>query len=220
MKLFFIPARINFDINPKKISELKLPKEISIAYSIQYKEIAEKIKAILSKNHKITALVQVLGCSKPLFSKETKAILLISSGKFHAISIAAETNLPVYVLESDELRKISQEEVISLQSKKKAAYMRFLNAERIGILVSTKPGQENLKEAISAKTKLKEKKSYLFISNNIDIREFENFPDINSWLNTACPRMDFDSSIFNLGDLDLSHSKNSLNRHNNSGRNK
>jgi 2-(3-amino-3-carboxypropyl)histidine synthase len=220
MKTLFIPAKINYDINEKKISELKLPKEIAIAYSIQHKEIAEKIKTILSKSHKITSLIQVLGCSKPLFSKETKAILLLSSGKFHAISIAAETNLPVYVLESDELRKISSEEVISLQNKKKAAYLRFLNSEKIGILVSTKPGQENLKQAISAKAKLKDKKSYLFISNNIDIREFENFPDINSWLNTACPRMDFDSSISNLSDLDLSHSKNSLNCNNNSSRNK
>jgi 2-(3-amino-3-carboxypropyl)histidine synthase len=219
MKTIFIPARINSAINTKKISELKLPKEIAIAYSIQYKEIAEEIKNILAKTHKITSLIQILGCSKPLFSKETKAILLISSGKFHAISIAAETNLPVYVLESDELRKISEEEVTSLQKKKKAAYMRFLNSEKLGILVSTKPGQENLKTAISVKNKLK-KKSYLFISNNIDIREFENFNDINSWLNTACPRMDFDSSICNIEDLDLSHSKNSLNSHNNSSRNK
>jgi 2-(3-amino-3-carboxypropyl)histidine synthase len=220
MKTLFIPARINLDINEEKISQLRLPKEIAIAYSIQYKEIAEKIKSILSKNHKITSLIQVLGCSKPLFSKKTKAILLISSGKFHAISIAAETNLPVYVFESEELKKISQEEIISLQKRKKAAYMRFLNAEKIGILISTKPGQENLKEAIAFKGKLKNKKSYLFISNNIDIKEFENFPDIKSWVNTACPRMDFDSSICNLADLNLSHSKNSLNSNNNSSRNK
>jgi diphthamide biosynthesis enzyme Dph1/Dph2-like protein len=220
MKHLFIPARINPAINEKKISQLKLPKEIAIAYSIQYKEIAERIKAILSKNHKITSLIQVLGCSKPVFPKETKAVLLVSSGKFHAISIAAETSLPVYVLESDELKKISQEEVISLQKKKNASYMRFLNAEKIGILISNKPGQENLKEAIKFKSKLKNKKSYLFINNNIDIKEFENFPDIKSWLNTACPRMDFDSSIYNLGDLNSGHSKYSLNSNNNSSRNK
>jgi len=220
IRCFFIPARIKSELNEKKISNLKLPKEIAIAYSIQYKEIAERIKSILSKNHKITALIQVLGCSKPIFSKETKAVLLISSGKFHAISIALETKLPVYVLESDELRLISSEEVNSLQKKKNVAYLRYLNAEKIGILVSTKPGQENMNKAFSFKSKLKNKKSYLFISNNIAINEFENFPDIKSWVNTACPRMDFDSSIFNLGDLDFSHSKNSLNSHNNSSRNK
>jgi 2-(3-amino-3-carboxypropyl)histidine synthase len=207
MKTLFIPAKINTEINAKKISELKLPINIAIAYSIQYKEVAEKIKQILSKKHKITSVIQVLGCSSPKFSKEIEAILLLSSGKFHAVSLAFETGIPVYVLESDNLKKISKEEIDLLNKKKMASYMRFLNAEKIGILISTKPGQENLKRALSLK--LKNKKSYFFLSNNIDIREFENF-GINSWVNTACPRMDFDSSVINLRNLNLSKSKNSF----------
>jgi 2-(3-amino-3-carboxypropyl)histidine synthase len=207
MKTLFIPAKINPEINEKKISELKLPINIAIAYSIQYKEVAAKIKHILSKKHKITSLIQVLGCSSPKFSKETEAILLLSSGKFHAVSLAFETGIPVYVLESDNLKKIPKEEIDLLNKKKMASYMKFLNAERIGILISTKPGQENLKKALTLK--LKNKKSYLFLSNNIDIREFENF-GVNSWINTACPRLDFDSSVINLRNLNLGKSKNSF----------
>ena len=209
MKTIFIPAKINSEINIKKFQSLNLPKNIAIAYSIQYKEIASKVDKILSKNHKITGIIQVLGCSRPKFSKDTQAILLVSSGKFHAVSLAAETNLPIYIVEADKLRKISKEEVDSFNKRKLASYMRFLNAEKVGILVSTKPGQENLKKALSLKTKLKNKKSYLFISNNIDLREFENF-DINSWINTACPRLDFDSSVINLNNLNPSKPKNSL----------
>jgi 2-(3-amino-3-carboxypropyl)histidine synthase len=207
MKTLFIPAKINSEINAKKISELKLPINIAIAYSIQYKEVAEKIRKILSQKHKITLVTQVLGCSSPKFSKETEAILLLSSGKFHAVSLAVETGIPVYILESDNIKKISKEEIDLLNKKKMASYMKFLNAEKIGILISTKPGQENLKKALSLK--LKNKKSYLFLSNNIDIREFENF-GINSWVNTACPRLDFDSSVINLRNLNFSKSKNSF----------
>ncbi len=87
--------------------------------------------------------------------------------------------------------------------------MRFLNAEKVGILISTKPGQENLKKALSLRTKLKDKKSYLFINNNIDLKEFENF-GIDSWVNTACPRLDFDSSVINIDDLNSRHPKNSF----------
>jgi 2-(3-amino-3-carboxypropyl)histidine synthase len=220
MKTLFIPAEINSPINKNKISKLNLPKEIAIAYSIQYNKIAVQVKDILSKTHKITALIQVLGCSRPLFPKETKAILLISSGRFHAVSIAFETNLPVYVLESNELSKISEQEISTLQKKKNAAYIKFLNSDKIGILISTKPGQENLKAAISFKNSQKSKKSYLFISNNINPQEFENFSEITSWVNTACPRMDFDTPVLNLSDLNSSHSKNSLNSHNNSSRHK
>jgi len=201
MKHIFIPAKITSKVNTKKIQSLELPKNIAIAYSIQYNDVAEKIKTILSKNHKITQFIQILGCSKLKFQKNTQAILLISSGKFHAVSLSLESNLPVYILESDKLRKISEEEIKSLKKKKQASYVRFLNSEKIGILVSTKPGQENLKKAIVLKNKLKNKTSYLFMGNEINAMEFENFPEIESWINTACPRLDFDSSLINAGDL-------------------
>lgn len=200
MKTLFIPAKINLEFNEKKISELKLPINIVIAYSIQYKEVALKIKEILSKKHKILSTIQVLGCSSPKFPKETEAILLISSGKFHAISLAATTNILVYLFESNNIKKISEEEIDLFNKRKKVSYLKFLNAEKIGVLISTKPGQENLKKSLSLK--FKNKIPYFFISNNIDTKEFENF-GIKSWVNTACPRLDFDSSIINLRDLNF-----------------
>jgi 2-(3-amino-3-carboxypropyl)histidine synthase len=200
MKTLFIPAKINLEINEKKILDLNLPINIVIAYSIQYKEVALRIKEFLSKKHKILSLIQVLGCSSPKLPEKTEAILLISSGKFHAVSLAATTNLPVYLLESDELKKISKEEIDLFNKRKKVAYLKFLNAEKIGVLISTKPGQENLKKSLFLK--LKNKTPYFFLSNNINNKEFENF-GINSWINTACPRLDFDNSIINLSDLNF-----------------
>lgn len=151
------------------------------------------------KNHIITGFSQVLGCSKPPFSKDTQAVLLISSGRFHAISLALETNLPIYIYDR-KLSKISEKEIEELRKKKKVAYLKFLNAEKIGIIISTKPGQENLTPALRIKKNLKNKKSYLFIGNEINPKEFENFP-ISSWLNTACPRLDFDFNVINLREM-------------------
>jgi 2-(3-amino-3-carboxypropyl)histidine synthase len=211
MKTMFIPAKINSDINIKKIQSLKLPeKNIAIAYSIQYQDIAAKVREILSNRYKITGMIQVLGCSQPKLSKDTQVILLIGSGRFHAVSLAFESNLPIYILESNELARISKEEIYDFEKKKRASYMQFLNSEKVGILVSIKPGQENLKRAIELKNKLKDKKSYLFIANELDSRQFENFNDINLWINTACPRLDFDSSVINISDLNLRQSKNTL----------
>ncbi|MBA7675377.1 hypothetical protein ES703_83610 [subsurface metagenome] len=220
MKTLFIPAKIKSKANKPKILEIskKLPKNIAIAYSIQYKDIAFEIKNILSsgsqrrangkftslsKTHKITKLVQVLGCSKPSFPKNTQAILLISSGKFHAIPLTLEAKLPIYILEHNVLRKISKQDIESFKKRQKASYLKFLNADEIGILVSTKPGQQNLKKALELKKKIKNKKSYLFISNNIDINEFENFR-LNCWVNTACPRLDMESnSIINMDKIEF-----------------
>lgn len=202
MKTIFIPAKINSEVNVKKIQALKLPKNIAIVYSIQYKNIAKQIYDILSKKYKITKMIQVLGCSKPKFSKETQAILLISSGQFHAVSLASETKLPIYILESNKLRKISEEEISAFEKRKHASYMQFLDSERVGILISIKPGQENMKKALSLKNKLKNKKIYFFLANEIDTKQFENFSDINVWINTACPRLDFEGFVFNINDLE------------------
>jgi 2-(3-amino-3-carboxypropyl)histidine synthase len=203
MKSLFIPVIINSPLieNIKKISK-KLPKSIAISYSVQYKKIAEEIKKSLQeepKKHQITKFVQTLGCMDPKFPKGTEAVLLIGSGKFHGISLALETKLPIYIYNKN-LVKISEKEIESLRIRKKAAYVRFLNAKKIGILVSTKPGQENLKRALSLKKSLKDKESYLFIGDNLNPSEFQNF-QIESWINTACPRLDLDFSVINEGDL-------------------
>lgn len=202
MKTLFIPAKVKSEINEKKIQSLKLPKNIAIAYSIQYKDIASKIKQILSKKHNITKLIQVLGCSNSRFPKQTQAILLISSGKFHTIALATESKIPVYILENNKLTRISEKDIEFFKKKQKASYLKFLHSKRIGILVSTKPSQENLKKAIELKSKIKDKETYLFISNNINTQEFENFPEIQSWINTACPRMDIENnSIINVRNI-------------------
>ncbi|MAH03840.1 hypothetical protein CMI39_03580 [Candidatus Pacearchaeota archaeon] len=202
MKTLFILAKVKVEIDKLKIEKIskRLPKNIAIVYSIQYKDNAIKIKNILLKKHKITKLTQILGCTIPKFSRDTKAILLITDGKFHGISLVYETKLPAYILENNNLEKVSSKEVEILKKRQKAAYVKFLNAERIGIIVSSKYGQENLKKALNFKKNLENKESYLFISNNINQNEFENF-QIDSWVNTACPRLDMNTNIINLNKI-------------------
>ena len=200
MKTLFIPTKSKSKINKSKVLEIskKHPKNIVIVYSIQYKEIAEEIKNILSNKHKITKFVQVLGCSKQGFPKNTRAILLISDGKFHAFSLGLEVGLPIYIFNDHNFGQVSEKEIQNLERKQKSSYLKFLNANKIGVLISTKPGQENLKKAIQFKKQQKEKRSYLFIGNEINSSEFENFPQIQSWVNTACPRLDMNASVVNL----------------------
>jgi len=210
MRTIFIPAKIktNSDLDELKILDVskRLPKNIAISYSIQFVDLARKIKEILSKKekHKITTFIQVLGCSKPNFPKNTEAVLLIGSGKFHAVGLEFETKIPVYVFNDYKLEKVSEEEVKKLETKQKASYLKFLNSESVGILVSTKPGQENLGKSLKFKQEIesKGKKVYLFIENNINVNEFENF-QIDSWVNTSCPRMDMNQGeLINLADLE------------------
>lgn len=209
MKTLFIPAYSKTRIKDSEIRQFskKLPLNLAMVYSVQYKQQAEQIKKILSAEHKITFLAQVLGCTAPKMPASAQAVLLLSDGKFHALSLAYETGLPIYIYNLCEFRRISEKEIETLKKHKKAAYLNFLNAKRIGILISTKPGQNRFQQAIALKNKLKkryrDKQIYLFTADNINLNELQNF-DISFWINTACPRIDFEfegNKVINMGDL-------------------
>jgi len=179
----------------------KLPKELLLVYSIQYKRIAEQIKKQLeSKKFKIIGFSQVLGCTK---LKTTKPVLLIGSGRFHALNLALQSDYPIYIYTNGTVNKIEENEIEALKKKKQGNISKFLSAERIGILFSTKSGQYNSQEELIEKLmkKYPEKRFFFFISNNINTAEFENFK-IDFWLNTACPGLSNDSTkIENIDDV-------------------
>jgi len=189
---------------PDKIlkSELKkLPKTLLLAYSLQYKDIASSIKKQLEKNKiKVLRLQQVLGCSN-INNKNKIPVLLIGSGEFHAINLFLQAP-EVYILENNKIRKIPKNDIDRLKAYRKTALLKFLNAEKVGILVSTKPGQENLKQAVELKKKLeKTKQPFIFLSNNIDISQLENF-NIDSWVNTGCSGLAINNpNIINYSEL-------------------
>lgn len=197
----FIPAiKKNLSLKLPKSEIKKLPKKLFLAYSIQYKNLALSIKKQLTTNKiHVKEFQQVLGCSE---IKTKLPILLISTGKFHAQNLFLQSP-DIYYLENNKILKIPQKEINKLKQKKQTALIKFLKAEKIGILVSTKPGQEHLKQALALKQTLikQNKQPFIFISNNIDVNQFENFP-IDSWINTACKGLIYDNfNIINLSDL-------------------
>jgi diphthamide biosynthesis enzyme Dph1/Dph2-like protein len=202
MKKIFIPLIEKLTIKKGIIEKInrELPKNIAVFYTIQYKNFAKKILNKI-KSKQITKFSQILGCSNPKLPKETEAILLIGEGGFHANSLAYESKKNVYLLEKENLRKINKEEIEKLEKKEKTALVNFLNNDRIGVLIANKPGQARLQQALETKNKIKKKKIYFFLANEVNSKEFENF-GLKSWVNTACPRIDLeDNKIMNLNNI-------------------
>jgi len=202
MKILFIESKLkNIEKSTLSNKEIaKLSKKLFLAYSIQYKELAYNIAKQLKKQGiKIEKIQQVLGCSK---INTNLPILLIGTGRFHAINLYLQSPI-IYMLENNKIIQIPKQEIERLRAKRKTALIKFLKADNIGILVSTKPGQNQLNKATKLKQKLKKqgKNPYIFISNNIDTNQFENF-QIDSWINTACPGLAIDNpNIINLTEL-------------------
>ena len=201
MKVLYIDSKLKNSYLFLPNEEIKkLPKKLFLAYSLQYKLLAEQIKNQLTANNiRITNFQQILGCSK-IDTKEP--VLLIGTGRFHAMNLFLQVPV-LYIIGDNQIKQVPKEDMERLRAKRKSALIKYLKAEKIGILVSTKPGQENLEKAIELKQNLKKKgkQAYIFLSNNIDSAQFENF-NIDSWVNTACSSLSIDShEIINYDEI-------------------
>ena len=208
MKTVFIEAKHKGIVKLTSSIISKLPKKVGLVSTIQFLHNLPSIKRQLTKEYK-TAIIggQIIGCN---FSKAAKiknkvdCFLFIGTGEFHPLGLAFDINKPIYILNpiSLTLTKISKYEVEAYKKRRKGAYLKFLTAKNIGILVTTKQGQSQLNNAIALKNKLKDKSVYLFLTDTLDINQLENFPFIDAWVNTACPRIIEDKvGIINLEEI-------------------
>lgn len=188
MKTLYIEAVRKINLNESKLTELEkiLPSTIYIAYSVQYKLLAEQVRRKLNK--KVLGFSQVLGCSE-LKTKDN--ILFIGDGRFHALNLAISSGKQVYIFDNNNINKITENEIEQYRMREKGKYLRFLTSDKVGILVSIKPGQENLSLALRLKKDIK-KKSYIFLADNINPAELENF-SLPIYINTACSSLEMDS---------------------------
>lgn len=194
MKILY--ASIKFKFNEKKLLEkLKEFKNDFIATNAQY--------SFIIKNFKNAGLV--LGCNtNSLNDFSGKKIIFVGDGEFHALIIKKNfIEKKVFVLnpKSLKLKEITLKEVYKFKSREAVAFEKLKESKKIGIIISSKKGQERIKIAIKIKDLLekKGKKAYLFISDMINPDEFMNFKGLDVLVNTACPRLALDDySKFNI----------------------
>jgi 2-(3-amino-3-carboxypropyl)histidine synthase len=182
----------------KVLRSLSKYERVGVCYVIQNRRQAEQAYEFL-KMHKKTVMVgQVLGCNLDNVSKardKVDAFLLVGSGRFHGIGIGKSSGKPVFVAEPPgNVFEISKEEVLKQERIRQSFLFDFEKARNIGLLVSTKRGQFNLKKALEAKKVLEEsgKKPYVFLFETLVPEELLNFGKIDFWINFACPRIEGD----------------------------
>ena len=146
---------------------------------------------------------QVLGCNSNAFNPNSDILLLLCDGKFHALNNSIQLKKEIYIFNGLKLDKIEKSELEDHFKKIKGKQMKYLNSNNIGILVSNKKGQKS-RGAFKIREKIESsgKKAYVFFGDSIPINEFENFPEIDIWVNTACFGLAMDNNkIINLSDI-------------------
>jgi 2-(3-amino-3-carboxypropyl)histidine synthase len=197
-------------LTKKALRYLKDYQRIGLATTVQHVQTLSTVKEILQKTGKIVFIGdagklkyagQVTGCNYSnvkSIQNNVDAFLFFGGGKFHALGIAFTTEKPVVSMDpylnkiffiEKEARKIIRQRWTSIQQSKEA--------KLFGIIIGLKPGQKNLARAITAKEKLEKhgKKAILLALREFTPEALMEFPTIDAFINTACPRLSLDDAI-------------------------
>jgi diphthamide biosynthesis enzyme Dph1/Dph2-like protein len=129
---------------------------------------------------------------------------------FHPSALLMNNAQPVFTYDpkTEQWRQISKEAVESSLRARTAGMAAFLQATHVGVLLTTKYGQNRIQQALSLPTRYPDKLFHFLLSDTIDFSSLEDFPFIQSFVNTACPRMIDDHAkvprpMVNIGELGI-----------------
>jgi 2-(3-amino-3-carboxypropyl)histidine synthase len=208
----YVEARATITVDKAVEKSLPLLKDyttVGLATSVQHLQALNQAREILTRAGK-TVIVgdtgqiayqgQVSGCdysNVKSIAGEVEAFLFVGGGMFHALGIALNTSKPTIIADpydnrayliNTEAQKILKQRFSSIQEAK--------NAKKFGIFVGLKPGQKHLDNALHVK-ELAEKKgkaAYLLAAREITPETLLEFPSIDAYVNTACPRVSLEAT--------------------------
>jgi 2-(3-amino-3-carboxypropyl)histidine synthase len=207
----YIEARSTVPIN--KAVEQALPlltkyAKIGLATSVQHLGELTKAKKILISAGKTVVVGdsgqmsypgQVLGCNYSnvkSIAEEVDAFLFIGGGLFHALGVALNTSKPTVIADPYDNRAFSiDEEAQKIIKQRWASIEEARNAKSFGVLIGLKPGQKKVDQALKIKDLAQKhgNAAFLLAAKEITPETFMEFPSIDAYVNTACPRISLDA---------------------------
>ena len=202
-------ASVNVDVAVEKALEL-LSKysKIGLATSVQHLQMLNGARELLVRAGKTVIIGdalrmgyagQVIGCdysNVKSIADEVEAYLFVGGGMFHALGIALSTSKPTVIADPYDNRAYSiDEEAQKLLKAHWACIEQAQHAKTFGVLVGLKPGQKRLDEALKIKELVEKhgKTAYLLAIREVTPEALLEFPTIDAYVNTACPRISLDA---------------------------
>ena len=208
----YLEARSTLTLDAVIVSSVPLLtgyNRIGLATTVQHVNTIDFVREILTRAGKTIVVGdagqlaypgQVIGCNYTnvkSIASDVDAFLFVGGGKFHALGVALATSKPTII--ADPYGGVSftvHEEVVKILKQRYACIEEAGRAKVYGILVSLKPGQRHLDEALKTKESVEKmgKAVYLFAIREILPDVLAAFPSIDVFVNTACPRISLDDA--------------------------
>jgi 2-(3-amino-3-carboxypropyl)histidine synthase len=210
--ILYIEARARAGVKEaveKAIPYLKDWRTVGLLTTVQHVHRLSDAKGILVRAGKTVIMGdaghmkypgQVIGCdfsNAESVSKEVDAFLFVGGGRFHAIGIALATGKPTIIADPYERRAFPIEaEAKTILRQRWAGICEAKEAKGVAILIGLKSGQKRLAKAFELKEKLEKvgKRATLLATREISPKVLMQFPEMDAFINTACPRISLDDT--------------------------
>jgi len=208
----YVEARAAVNVNSaveKALPLLEKWHKIGLATTVQHVQTLDEVRETLVRAGKTVMIGdtrrlnypgQVIGCDYSnaiSIAKDVEAFLFIGGGQFHALGVALSTSKPTVVADPfDDTSFSVDKEAEKIFKQRWAMIEDAKEAKNFGVLLGIKPGQRRLEEALQVKEKLEGngKTAYLLAAREITPEALMEFPTIDAFVNTACPRISLDDS--------------------------
>lgn len=208
----YVEARATLNVDDAVGEALPLLKEwkrIGLTTTVQHVQTLDRVRELLLQAGKTVVVGdsgrmsyagQVIGCdysNAKSVENDVDAFLFVGGGQFHALGVALSTFKPTVV--ADPYGNVAyriDREVEKLLKQRWACVEEAKGAKLFGVLVGLKPGQKRLDAAMSMKEKLEKngRSVVLFAVNDVVPDVFLEFPSVDVYVNTACPRLSLDDA--------------------------
>ncbi|MCL2134470.1 MAG: diphthamide biosynthesis enzyme Dph2 [Candidatus Bathyarchaeota archaeon] len=182
--------------------------KIGLATSVQHLQLLNEAREFLVRSGKTVIIGeagrvehagQVIGCdysNVKSIADEVEAYLFVGGGLFHALGIAVSTSKLTIVADPYDNRAFSlSEEAQKLLKQHWACIEQAKTAKNIGVIIGLKPGQKRIEDALKVKELIEkhDKNAYLLAVREVTPETILDFPTIDAYVNTACPRISLDA---------------------------
>jgi diphthamide biosynthesis enzyme Dph1/Dph2-like protein len=219
MKLAFVDVRYKAPvILPQEFLD-SLPKKVIFFLNIQFHHQYDALKEQLTGAGITVVTVrpkhawhdgQILGCSvedwtsvegkeqlakrKDVVSSDLDGVggfVYVGDGLFHPKALLFKNDVPVFIYDPKTklARTLTQADLADIQRSRKGALATFHTATHVGVLLTTKYGQNRLPQLHKLEAQFPDKKFYYLLADVIDFAKLEDFSFLQVFVNTACPRI-------------------------------
>ncbi|MEM3458181.1 MAG: diphthamide biosynthesis enzyme Dph2 [Candidatus Bathyarchaeia archaeon] len=208
----YIEARATINVDSaieKALPIIEKWRKIGLTTTVQHVQALDSVREILLRAGKIVVLGdagrlnypgQVIGCdysNAKSIAKDVEAFIFVGGGRFHALGVALSTSKPTIVADPYENRAYPiDEEAAKILKQRWASIEEAQKAKSTAVLIGLKPGQRRFDEALNLKRKLEEngKTAFLFVVREVTPEVLMEFPTVDAYVNTACPRISLDDA--------------------------